>query len=83
MRHAGEQRPPELHPLTSSGEQMDRSLAAAPRQLGGWANQRRHEHHARQRRAIRGNAGRGAARGGMSNRGAKAGPDGEVPDTPD
>jgi hypothetical protein len=29
------------------------------------------------------NAGRGAARGDMSNRGAKAGEDGEVPDTPD
>jgi hypothetical protein len=29
------------------------------------------------------NAGRGATRGDMSNRSAKAGPDGEVPDTPD
>jgi hypothetical protein len=28
-------------------------------------------------------AGRGAARGDMPNRGAKAGQDGEVPDTPD
>jgi hypothetical protein len=31
---------------------------------------------------FRANAGLGAARGDMRNRGAKAGPDGEVPDTP-